>query len=96
MSDDQHSGGTVEVRDSYKDTLLGGQAQKESILSGVILMMTPLCAWQPLLFHKDTALIYGKLTSLSQLIRAQYLDGSGPMRGPHSDDQASVRLSALV
>ena len=92
MSDDQQSGGTVEVSDSHKDTLLllGGQVQKESILSGVILMMTPFCAWQPLLFHKDTALIYGKLTSLSQLIRAQYLDGSGPMRGPHSDDQASV------
>ena len=36
-------GSTVEVRDSYKDTVIGGQAQKQSIMGAgaVIILLTP-------------------------------------------------------
>ena len=33
--------GTLEVRDSHKDTVIGGQTQKESIMGGIIILLTP-------------------------------------------------------
>ena len=33
--------GELELRDSYIDTVIGGQAQKESIISGIITLLTP-------------------------------------------------------
>ena len=35
------SGGTAEIRDSHKDTVKGGQSQKESIIGGIIILLTP-------------------------------------------------------
>ena len=33
--------GSTAVRDSYKDTVIGGQAQKQSIMGAVIILLTP-------------------------------------------------------
>ena len=32
---------TAEVPDYHEDTLIGGQAQKESIMGGIIILLTP-------------------------------------------------------
>ena len=34
-------GSTADVRDSYKDTVIGGQAQKQSIMGAIIILLTP-------------------------------------------------------
>ena len=52
---------TCRVRDSHKDTVIGGQAQKESIMGGIIILLRPapivdpFSAWTTHLCHKDTA-----------------------------------------
>ena len=44
---------TIDVRDSHKDTVMGGQAQKESSMGGIIILLTPpslidpFPAWKP-------------------------------------------------
>ena len=44
---------TAEVPDYHEDTLIGGQAQKESIMGGIIILLTPaplidpFPAWKP-------------------------------------------------
>ena len=53
---------SAEVRDSQKDTVIGGrgQAQKESTVGGIITLLMPdptidpFPAWKPILCHKDT------------------------------------------
>ena len=37
----RQSDGTAEVRNSLKDTLIGRQTQKESIMGGIIILLTP-------------------------------------------------------
>ena len=33
--------GVLEVRDSHKDTVISGQAQKESIIGGIVILLNP-------------------------------------------------------
>ena len=53
--------GTPVVRDSRKDTLIGGQARKESTMGGIIILLRPaptidpFPAWKLSLCHQDTA-----------------------------------------
>ena len=37
----RQSDGTAKVRDYHKDSVIGGQAQKESIMGGIITLLTP-------------------------------------------------------
>ena len=77
----RQSGALTSVRDHLRDTVLGGHAQKESIMGGIIILLTqapvidPFPAWKPPLFHKDTAKgkkcrLYGALGSLSCVFMA--------------------------
>ena len=75
----RQSGALTSVRDHLRDTVLGGRAQKESIMGGIIILPTPVIdpfpAWKPPLFHKDTAKgkkcrLYGALGSLSCVFMA--------------------------
>ena len=77
----RQSGALTSVRDHLRDTVLGGHAQKESIMGGIIILLTPapvidpFTAWKPPLFHKDTAKgkkcrLYGALGSLSCVFMA--------------------------
>ena len=53
--------GPLEDRDSHKVTVICWQAQKESIMGGIIILLTPapvidsFRAWKASLCHKDTA-----------------------------------------
>ena len=48
---DIQKSGALEVRESHKDTVIGGQAQKESIDGGIIMtpapIIDPFSAWKP-------------------------------------------------
>ena len=40
-------GSTADVRDSYKDTVIGGQAQKQSIMGAIIILLMPASIIDP-------------------------------------------------
>ena len=52
----RQSDGTAEIRDYHKDSVISGQAQKESIMGGIITLLTPAPIIDP--FHARESPIF--------------------------------------